>query len=51
MKRKLLPPNSETNLDALRKGTLPEGKHISLSGEALDFDFPGMSLALIWLKV
>jgi hypothetical protein len=41
---------SETNLDTLRKGILPEAKHLSLSGEALDFDFPGMSLALIWLK-
>jgi D-apionolactonase len=41
---------SETNLDAVRKGTLPEAKHLSLSGDALDFDFPGMSLALIRLK-
>jgi hypothetical protein len=41
---------SETNLDALRKGTLPEAEHLSLSGNALDFDFPGMSLALIRLK-
>jgi len=41
---------SETNLDTLRKGTLPEAKHLSISGEALDFDFPAMSLALIWLK-
>ena len=41
---------SETNLDALRKGTLPEAKHPSVSGDALDFDFPGMSLALIRLK-
>ena len=41
---------SGTNLDTLRRGSLPEAKHLSLSGEALDFDFPGMSLALIWLK-
>ena len=41
---------SETNLDTLGKGTLPEAEHLSISGEALDFDFPGMSLALIWLK-
>jgi D-apionolactonase len=41
---------SETNLDTFRRGSLPEAKHLSLSGEALDFDFPGMSLALIWLK-
>jgi D-apionolactonase len=41
---------SETNLDALRKGTLPEAKRLSLSENALDFDFPGMSLALIRLK-
>ena len=41
---------SETNLDTFRRGSLPEAKHLSLSGEALDFDLPGMSLALIWLK-
>ena len=41
---------SETNLDALRKGTLLEAKHLSLSEGALDFDFPGKSLALISLK-
>ena len=41
---------SETNLDPLRKGILPEAKLLSPSGQAVDFDFPGMSLALIWLK-
>jgi hypothetical protein len=41
---------SETNLDTLRKGILPETEHLSPSEEALDFDFPGMSVALIWLK-
>jgi hypothetical protein len=41
---------SETNLDGLRKGILPEAEHLSLSAEAFDLDFPGMSLALIWLK-
>jgi hypothetical protein len=41
---------SETNLDTLRKGILPEAKQLSLSGEVLEFDFPGMSLALIWPK-
>ena len=41
---------SETNLDTFRRGSLPEAKHLSLSEGALNFDFPGMSLALIWLK-
>jgi hypothetical protein len=41
---------SETNLDTLRKGILPEAKCLSPSEETLDFDFPGMSLALVWLK-
>ena len=41
---------AETNLDTLRKGILPETEHLSPSGESLDFDFPGMSIALIWLK-
>jgi hypothetical protein len=41
---------SETNLETLRKGILPEAKPLSLSGDGLDFDFPGMSLALIRLR-
>jgi hypothetical protein len=41
---------SETNLDALRKGILPEAKHLSPCGETLEFEFPGMSIAMIWLK-
>jgi hypothetical protein len=41
---------SETNLETLRKGNLPEAKLLSPSGQALDFDFPGMSLALIRLE-
>jgi hypothetical protein len=41
---------SETNLDSLRRGILPEAKHLSPSGEALEFEFPGMSVALVWLK-
>jgi D-apionolactonase len=41
---------SETNLDGLRRGILPDGKHHSPSGEGLDLDLPGMSVALIWLK-
>jgi D-apionolactonase len=39
-----------TNLDGLRKGILPEAEQLSLSGEGLDLDLPGMSVALIWLK-
>jgi D-apionolactonase len=42
---------SETNLDGLRRGILPEAEHLSLSGEGLDFDFPGMSVAQIWIKL
>jgi hypothetical protein len=41
---------SETNLDALRRGILPEGEHLSPLREGLDLDLPGMSVALIWLK-
>jgi D-apionolactonase len=41
---------SETNLDSLRKGILPEAERLSPSEQALEFDFPGMSLALIWVK-
>jgi hypothetical protein len=41
---------SETNIDGLRRGILPESEHLSPSGEAFDLDFPGMSVALIWLK-
>jgi D-apionolactonase len=41
---------SETNIDALRRGVLPESEHLSPSGEAFDLDFPGMSVALIWLR-
>ena len=41
---------SEINLDTFRKGVLTEAEHLSLSEEAFDFDFPGMSLAMIWLK-
>ena len=41
---------SETNLEGLRKGILPESEHLSPSGETFELEFPGMSLALILLK-
>jgi hypothetical protein len=41
---------SETNIDGLRRGILPESEHLSPTGEGLDLDLPGMSVALIWLK-
>jgi hypothetical protein len=41
----------ETNLDGLRKGILPESEHLSSSGEPLDLDLPGMSIALIWVEL
>jgi D-apionolactonase len=41
----------ETNLDALRKGILPESEHLSSSRESLDLDLPGMSVALIWVEL
>jgi D-apionolactonase len=39
-----------TNVDALRRGTLPRAEHHSLVEGALDFDFPGTSLALVQLN-
>ena len=41
---------SEANIDPLRKGILPEAKRLTLSEGALDFDFPGMSIAMIRLS-
>ena len=37
----------QTNVDALRRGTLPKAEHYSLVQGGLDFNFPGTSLALI----
>jgi hypothetical protein len=41
---------SEANLVKLREGILPEAEYLSPSGENLEFDFPGMSVGLVWLE-